>query len=97
MVVWEYEVKTGCESNFMAAYGPDGLWASLFSRSMDFLGVELVRSVQHPSRFFTFDHWASATGFRDFCMAHAAAYEELDTKLAGWTEWERRIGAFPSE
>jgi len=97
VVVWEYEVKRGQEERFARAYGPDGAWAELFRRSAEFLGIELVRSGHHTSRFFTFDHWASAEGFREFCMTHATAYEELDTRMAGLTKWERRIGAFPSE
>jgi heme-degrading monooxygenase HmoA len=97
IVVWEYEVKAGCEERFREAYGSEGAWAELFRRTPGFLMVELVRSVQHPARFFTFDHWSSADVFRDFCMTHAAAYEALDTRMAGLTEWERRIGAFPSE
>ena len=97
VVVWEFQVKAGCEQQFMGAYGPEGAWAQLFRHSPGFLGVELTRSVGHPSRFFTFDMWVSNASYQSFCEEHATAYDALDRKLAGLTEWERRVGAFPTE
>ncbi len=90
-------MKSGCDQQFVAAYGPDGVWAQFFRKSPEFLGIELTRSVGHPSRFFTFDMWASRAAFNAFCEQNSAAYMALDQKLSGLTEWERRVGAFPSE
>jgi hypothetical protein len=97
IVVWEFQVKEGCEAEFMAAYGPDGEWARLFSRSPEFLGVELVGSVGNAARYFTLDHWSSASGLDMFLANNATAYDVLDRRSTGLTVWERRIGAFPSE
>jgi heme-degrading monooxygenase HmoA len=94
--MWEFEVRPGCEAAFVEAYASDGSWARLFRKSPDFLGVELVRSVKHPSRFFTLDAWTSRMAFEHFRQDYPESYETLDVKLAGLTEWERRIGAFPS-
>jgi heme-degrading monooxygenase HmoA len=95
--MWEFEVRAGCEEAFLEAYSSDGIWARLFRRSPEFLGVELVQSVQHSARFFTLDAWTSRAAFEDFRREYAESYATLDVKLAGLTEWERRIGAFPSE
>lgn len=95
--MWEFEVRRGCEAAFVEAYSPEGVWARLFRRSPEFLGLELVRSVQHPARFFILDAWTSRAAFEDFRLENMETYSTLDVKLAGLTEWERRIGAFPSE
>jgi hypothetical protein len=97
IVVWEFQVKPECEAEFAAAYGPDGEWARLFRRSPEFLGVELLGSVGNSSRFFTLDHWGSASGLEAFLAANATAYDVLDRRFGGLTVWERRIGGFPSE
>jgi hypothetical protein len=97
IVVWEFQVKADCEAEFLAAYGPDGEWARLFRRSPEFLGVELVGSVDNTSRFFTLDHWGSATGLELFLAANATAYDALDRRLTGLTVWERRIGSSPGD
>ena len=90
-------MRAGCETAFLEAYSSDGVWARLFRKSPDFLGVELVQSVQHPTRYFTLDAWTSRAAFEGFRRDYAESYATLDVKLAGLTEWERRIGAFPSE
>jgi quinol monooxygenase YgiN len=97
IVIWEFQVKPECTAEFVAAYGPDGEWARLFSRSPEFLGVELVGSVHNPHRFFTLDHWSSAAGMDMFLAANGTTYDVLDRRLTGLTEWERRIGAFPCD
>jgi hypothetical protein len=97
IVVWEFQVKTDCQAEFVAAYGPDGEWARLFRRSPEFLGVELVGSVGNAARFFTLDHWGSATALDMFLAANATAYDALDRRFTGLTVWERRIGGFPCD
>ena len=97
IVVWEFQVKAECEAEFVAAYGPNGEWARLFRRSPDFVGVELLGSVGNAARFFTLDHWCSATAMDLFLAANATAYDVLDRRCRGLTLWERRIGAFPCE
>ncbi len=97
VVVWKFEVKAGCEAEFLGAYGSDGDWAQLFRKSQGFLRVELARSVMSGDRFFTFDYWVPSGAFLAFCSENGAEYEALDEKWEAITERERRIGAFPSE
>ncbi|HEY0757705.1 MAG TPA: antibiotic biosynthesis monooxygenase [Acidisarcina sp.] len=97
MVVWEFQVKAGCEQQFIEAYGPQGAWAMLFRQSPGFMQVELKRSSSDALRFFTFDLWESSVAYESFCEKHSGAYEVLDRKLAGLMQWERRVGAFPRE
>ena len=95
--MWEFEVREGCEAAFLQAYASDGVWARLFRKSPEFLGVELVQSVKHSKRYFTLDAWTSRKACESFRYEYSESYETLDVKLAGLTEWERQIGAFPSE
>jgi hypothetical protein len=94
IVVWEYQVKTECQAEFMTAYGPDGDWARLFRRSPEFVGVELLGSVGNATRFFTLDHWSSQAAMDEFLASNATAYDVLDRRFTGLTVWERRIGGF---
>jgi hypothetical protein len=96
IVVWEFQVKPECEAEFVGAYGPDGEWARFFRRSPDYVGVELLGSVGNAGRFFTLDHWCSATAMDVFLAANATAYDVLDRRFSSLTLWERRIGGFPS-
>jgi hypothetical protein len=40
LILWEFEVKPGCEQSFESAYGPDGTWMRLFS---------VIRATSTPS------------------------------------------------
>ena len=97
VVVWEFDIRAGAEEAFLQAYGVDGEWARLFRRGTGFVRVELARSIAKSNRFFTFDYWVSREAFEAFGVEFATEYKTLDKKLTGLTEWERRIGAFPSE
>ena len=97
IVVWEYQVKPECLAEFVAAYGPDGEWARLFRRSVEFVGVELLGSVEDSVRFFTLDQWGSASGLDEFLAANATAYDVMDRRFSSLTVWERQIGSFPAE
>jgi len=41
VIVWEFHVRAGRETEFEAVYGATGDWARLFARSPDFIGTEL--------------------------------------------------------
>jgi heme-degrading monooxygenase HmoA len=91
LIVWTYDVTPGAESDFSAAYGPDGDWAKLFARAPGFLGTELYAD---GARFLTLDRWASKAAFDAFQTAFGDAYAGLDQKLAHLTQAQQRIGAF---
>src|SRR5271170_6887647 len=91
IVVWEFQVKEGCQAEFVAAYGPAGDWARLFRRSPAFLGGELLGSVGNSARFFTLDHCSSVPGLEVVLGNNATAYDVLDRRFNGLTMWERRI------
>ena len=43
LVLWEFEVKPGCEERFERVYGPGGDWDSLFRRDASHVRTELFR------------------------------------------------------
>src|ERR1700744_4700839 len=89
IVVWEFQVKPDCAAEFVTAYGPGGEWGRLFSRSPEFIGIELLGSVHDPGRFFTLDHWGSAAGMDAFLAANGTAYDVLDRQMTGLHGWAR--------
>jgi heme-degrading monooxygenase HmoA len=92
VIVWEFVVRAGHEREFEEVYGPSGAWATLFSKSPEHLGVELLRDVTNPRRYLTIDRWKTSEAFSAFRKAHAFEYEALDARCAGWTEKESKVG-----
>jgi hypothetical protein len=48
LVLWEFEVKPGCETRFERVYGPGGDWDSLFGRDPHHAESHLFRDTGKP-------------------------------------------------
>lgn len=93
-VIWEYEVRAGCEAAFVALYGADGAWVALFREYDGFLGTELLRDADDPSRFATIDRWSSPEAYDAFLTAAESRYAQIDAMGDALTSAERRIGSY---
>ena len=94
VILWEYEVKPGCEERFVTVYGPEGDWARLFQGDPHYRETRLLRDVSRPRCYFTLDYWDSEKSFERYKAAHAAEYADLDLATQGLTVSERRLAAF---
>ena len=92
LVLWEYEVKPGCEKTFAKAYGPQGDWAKLFRTDPHYHETRLMRDSFHPAVHLTLDFWDSRQSYEEFIASHAREYKKLDTAGEELTVRERRIG-----
>jgi heme-degrading monooxygenase HmoA len=89
--IWEYDVVPERTDDFERVYRGDGAWAELFGRADGFVGTELFRSVQAPSRYLTVDRFESEESWRGFRGDHAADYQRLDDESADLTVAEREL------
>ena len=94
VILWEYEVKPGCEEMFETVYGPQGAWARLFQSDSHYRETRLLRDVSRPRCYFTLDYWDTEQSFEAFHAAHQAVYADLDRSSGGLTISERRLSAF---
>jgi heme-degrading monooxygenase HmoA len=96
LVIWEFQVNTAAKLAFEQAYGPAGDWVRLFSRSPDYRGTQLLRDIDWPGRYLTFDHWTSREALRQFKQTHRADYDALDKQCEALTDNESLLGEFES-
>ena len=94
VVIWEFQVRAGCEGGFAALYGGEGAWVALFRESADYLGTELLRDSARPGRFVTVDRWASGAAYEAFLAAAKPRYAQIDAQGDGLTSSERCLGRF---
>jgi len=96
LVLWEFEVKPGCEQRFERVYGSGGDWDSLFRRDAEHAGTYLFRDTTRPRVYLTADHWRSRKSYETFLSTHKSEYESLDASTEDLTVTERHIGSFES-
>jgi heme-degrading monooxygenase HmoA len=93
-VVWEFIVREKDIAEFDKVYSSTGPWVALFRGSPGYLGSELLRDAQNPSRYLTIDRWDKAASHDLMRERFAQEYETLDRICEGLTESERQIGVF---
>jgi heme-degrading monooxygenase HmoA len=94
VILWQFDIAEEKLSAFEAAYGPEGKWATLFARSTEYLGTELLKDAYVPGRYVTVDRWKSEDAFRAFRAQYDKDYEAIDRDCDSLTAAETRIGAF---
>ena len=94
VVIWEYEVRAGCENAFAALYGSHGEWVALFREFEGYIGTELLRDAREPLRFATIDRWASQAAYDGFLIAAESRYAHIDSRGDALTSAERCIGQY---
>jgi heme-degrading monooxygenase HmoA len=94
VVLWEYEVKPGCEESFQSAYGSHGDWVRLFQRDPNFRETRLLKDLSRPHFYFSLDYWDSEISFERFKSANQAAYAAIDRATEPLTLSERRLATF---
>ena len=91
-LIWRYEVRDEHRAAFEAAYGPEGDWAQLFTRSGGFRGSELLRA--SDGSYLTLDVWRARADFDAFLRDHRGDYEALDRRTGAWTYAEHQLGEY---
>jgi hypothetical protein len=94
LVLWEYDVKQGCEERFASVYGPDGDWARMFRRDPAYQRTLLLRDAFRIRTYLTCDFWESRETYQIFRQNNSEAYDALDKTCDELTLAERKIGAF---
>ena len=91
-LVFSYEVRESAD--FERVYGPDGDWAQFFAGAPGYIGTELLRDVELPSRYLVIDRWESAEAYNTFAAANREAYMRRVDDSRFHYEQELRFGTF---
>ena len=94
LVLWEYDVKPGCDERFVRVYGPDGDWAHLFRRDLAYQRTLLLHNPKNLRNYVTCDFWESREAYLAFRQKNLDAYQTIDKRCEESTLGEREIGAF---
>lgn len=94
LIIWEFRVKPEMCAEFETVYGPQGVWAALFSHATGYVATELSRDPNQPQRYITLDYWTSRADYELFHRQHLDEYRAIDARCERMTESEREIGCF---
>jgi hypothetical protein len=92
LVLWEFDVKPGCDERFESVYGPSGNWAQLFRRDSAYQRTLLLRDPFRERTYVTCDFRESRTVYETFRQKNSVAYLALDKRFEELTLAERKLG-----
>ena len=91
-LVFSYEVRE--PAAFERAYGADGEWAEFFRQGSGYIGTELLRDVELPTRYMVIDRWESADAYNAFAAEHRDEYMRRVDDTRFFYVQELRLGTF---
>jgi len=94
VIVWEFRVRPGMQTQFEEAYGFQGEWVRLFQQDPAYIRTELIQDVHEANRYLTLDFWASEAGYAAFRESRKDEYKSMDARCEQMTEAEREVGRF---
>jgi hypothetical protein len=94
LVLWEFDVKPGCDERFESVYGPSGDWAQLFRRDSAYQRTLLLHDPFRECTYVTCDFWESKKAYEAFRQNNSERYLALDKRYEELTLAERKLGDF---
>jgi heme-degrading monooxygenase HmoA len=91
-LVFSYEVRDA--EPFERVYGADGEWAQFFRLGPGYIGTELLRDVEIPSRYLVIDRWESADAYNAFAAERRDEYMSRVDDSRFLYDQELRFGTF---
>jgi heme-degrading monooxygenase HmoA len=91
-LVFSYEVRDAAE--FERAYGAEGEWAQFFRQGRGYIGTEVLRDVEHPTRYLVIDRWDSAEAYNAFTQENREEYMRRVDDTRFYYDQELRLGTF---
>jgi heme-degrading monooxygenase HmoA len=91
-LVFAYE--TDDPERFEEVYGATGSWAGFFGGAPGYVGTELLRDVEQPSRYLVVDRWESREAYNAFVEEHRDEYMRRVDETAFLYRQELRLGTF---
>jgi quinol monooxygenase YgiN len=97
LIVFAYEVEPAERRRFARVYGRDGEWAAFFRADAGYLGTELHRAEEDPSRYLVIDHWASPAAYAAFLERNRDEYDRRSRATGALYRRETFVGRFLPE
>ena len=93
-VVWQYDVKAGCESEFEQFFGADGEWTGLNRHTRSYLGTSFLRDQNRPRRYLLIEYWSEMVVYEQHRSYRAGAITTLDRRRDELVEAVEPMGIF---
>lgn len=93
-VMWQYDVKPGCQDEFEGLFGPDGDWATVSRHTRSYLGSSFLRDQNRPLRYVLIEYWSEMVVSEQHRTYQADALAVLEQRRSRLVEAVEPVGIF---
>ena len=93
-VVWQFDVRSGSETEFERLHGADGAWTALSRRSRSFLGSSFLKDLATPGRYLLLEYWSEMMVYEKHLADFSDNVEELKIQRAEMVQETIPLGIF---
>jgi hypothetical protein len=93
-IMWQFEVKTGRETEFEQLYGVDGEWTAMSRHTRSYLGSSFLRDQNRSSRYIVIEYWSEMIVYERHRDSRSAAIASLEERSAEVVDSVEPLGIF---
>ena len=91
-IMWQFDVKSGSETEFEQLYGASGEWTALNRHARSYLGSSFLRDQNRPSRYVVVEYWSEMIVYEQHRVGRSDAIASLEQRSKRWStpssRWE---------
>jgi len=93
-IMWQFDVKSGRETEFEQLYGADGEWTAMNRQSRSYLGSSFLRDQNRSSRYIIVEYWSEMIVYEQYRTYRSAARDSFEAHRTAVVESIEPLGIF---
>jgi hypothetical protein len=93
-VVWQFDVKTGQETQFEEFLGAEGEWTKISRQARSYLGSSFLRDQNQPARYLLIEYWSELVVSEKYRKYRSNAIAALERRRTATVAAVEAMGVF---
>src|SRR3569832_314742 len=93
-IMWQFDVKSGRESEFEEFYGADGEWTRVNRNARSYLGSSFLRDQNRSSRYIVIEYWSEMLVYEEHRAFRSDAIDSLEARRTALVSSVEPMGIF---
>jgi len=93
-IMWQFDVKQGCEAEFEQLHGGDGEWTIMNRQTRSYLGSSFLRDQNRTSRYVVIEYWSEMLVYEEYRAYRSDAISSLERRRTMLVEAVEPLGIF---
>lgn len=93
-VVWQFDVKTGQETQFEEFLGAEGEWTKISRQSRSYIGSSFLHDQNQPARYLLIEYWSELVVSEKYRRYRSNALAALERRRTATVAAVEAMGVF---